>query len=219
MPVWRSLWGVQWVQFLLEHYQGGGIGAELTGGNFWQGVVIGGIVAGLNHVAHMENHVVNDQEDPRLSSKIQVKPINDGPVIMMGGSFDVFGVFEGAGMYMESWFTDKGLPNVGKLLSVVVSRKPNRAFGKNFSTENVINSAGKLTKLKNGVRQGFINQNGQELFNNMAKQYNAKIHFDSKKGHQYFSSGSLRVDFTSSSRNIPTLRINDGGKLYKIRTQ
>ena len=30
----------------------GGVGAELTGGNFWNGVIIGGIVAGLNHVAH-----------------------------------------------------------------------------------------------------------------------------------------------------------------------
>lgn len=30
----------------------GGIGAELTGGNFWQGAVTGGIVAGLNHVMH-----------------------------------------------------------------------------------------------------------------------------------------------------------------------
>ncbi|WP_258929701.1 RHS repeat domain-containing protein [Flavobacterium davisii] len=30
----------------------GGVGAELSGGNFWQGVVIGGIVAGLNHTLH-----------------------------------------------------------------------------------------------------------------------------------------------------------------------
>ncbi|QIY92358.1 RHS repeat-associated core domain-containing protein [Chryseobacterium gallinarum] len=30
----------------------GGIGAELTGGNFWQGALIGGIVAGLNHKLH-----------------------------------------------------------------------------------------------------------------------------------------------------------------------
>ncbi|OWP82665.1 hypothetical protein BWK59_14655 [Flavobacterium davisii] len=30
----------------------GGVGAELSGGNFWQGVVIGGMVAGLNHVLH-----------------------------------------------------------------------------------------------------------------------------------------------------------------------
>ncbi|RUT71684.1 hypothetical protein D0817_03085 [Flavobacterium cupreum] len=30
----------------------GGVGAELTGGNFWQGAVTGGIVAWLNHVMH-----------------------------------------------------------------------------------------------------------------------------------------------------------------------
>ena len=30
----------------------GGIGAELSGGNFWQGAVTGGIVAGLNHQMH-----------------------------------------------------------------------------------------------------------------------------------------------------------------------
>lgn len=30
----------------------GGVGAELSGGNFWQGAVTGGIVAGLNHVMH-----------------------------------------------------------------------------------------------------------------------------------------------------------------------
>ena len=32
----------------------GGIGAEFSGGNFWQGAVTGGIVAGLNHVAHRQ---------------------------------------------------------------------------------------------------------------------------------------------------------------------
>ncbi|TDS17651.1 hypothetical protein [Sphingobacterium paludis] len=30
----------------------GGIGAELSGGNFWQGAIVGGVVAGLNHVMH-----------------------------------------------------------------------------------------------------------------------------------------------------------------------
>ncbi|MBL3545951.1 hypothetical protein JML65_00015 [Chryseobacterium sp. KMC2] len=30
----------------------GGIGSEFSGGNFWQGTIIGGIVAGLNHVLH-----------------------------------------------------------------------------------------------------------------------------------------------------------------------
>ncbi|MET3037582.1 RHS repeat-associated core domain-containing protein [Chryseobacterium sp. NRRL B-14859] len=30
----------------------GGVGAELTGGNFWQGALVGGVVAGLNHYFH-----------------------------------------------------------------------------------------------------------------------------------------------------------------------
>ncbi len=30
----------------------GGVGAELSGGNFWQGAIAGGIVAGLNDVMH-----------------------------------------------------------------------------------------------------------------------------------------------------------------------
>ncbi|MGG5209818.1 RHS repeat-associated core domain-containing protein [Chryseobacterium sp. MIQD13] len=30
----------------------GGVGAELSGGNFWQGALIGGVVAGLNHTLH-----------------------------------------------------------------------------------------------------------------------------------------------------------------------
>ena len=32
----------------------GGIGAKLSGGNFWHGAITGGIVAGLNHVAHRQ---------------------------------------------------------------------------------------------------------------------------------------------------------------------
>ncbi|MGH1519542.1 RHS repeat-associated core domain-containing protein [Chryseobacterium sp. JK1] len=45
----------------------GGVGAELTGGNFWQGVVIGGIVAGLNHGLHStDSPFANDNggDDP-----------------------------------------------------------------------------------------------------------------------------------------------------------
>ena len=41
----------------------GGIGAELSGGNFWEGAVIGGIVAGLNHAMHkMEQKSIAKQE-------------------------------------------------------------------------------------------------------------------------------------------------------------
>ena len=41
----------------------GGVGAELTGGNFWQGVVIGGVVAGLNHGIHeIESPIQENQQ-------------------------------------------------------------------------------------------------------------------------------------------------------------
>lgn len=34
----------------------GGIGSSLSGGNFWEGVVIGGMVAAFNHVVHSMNN-------------------------------------------------------------------------------------------------------------------------------------------------------------------
>ncbi|AKH95793.1 VCBS repeat-containing protein [Elizabethkingia anophelis] len=40
----------------------GGIGAELSGGNFWQGATIGGIVAGFNH-AVMRDETLQDVQD------------------------------------------------------------------------------------------------------------------------------------------------------------
>lgn len=42
----------------------GGVGSELSGGNFWQGAVTGGIVAGLNHAMHKMGG-----EDPRKPIK------------------------------------------------------------------------------------------------------------------------------------------------------
>lgn len=48
----------------------GGIGAELSGGNFWQGAVTGGIVAGLNHAMHRGeniNHQKNGEDPPTNS--------------------------------------------------------------------------------------------------------------------------------------------------------
>jgi hypothetical protein len=51
----------------------GGIGAELTGRNFWQGAVTGGIVAGLNGVMHDgDGSDSYEQEDP--PTKAQPKP-------------------------------------------------------------------------------------------------------------------------------------------------
>ncbi len=40
----------------------GGVGSQLSGGNFWQGAVIGGIVAGLNHTLHRADTIFNNEE-------------------------------------------------------------------------------------------------------------------------------------------------------------
>ncbi|WP_370901303.1 hypothetical protein [Chryseobacterium gossypii] len=48
----------------------GGVGSELTGGNFWQGAVIGGFVAGLNHVAHLGD---GGPDDPKAKKGANVK--------------------------------------------------------------------------------------------------------------------------------------------------
>lgn len=50
----------------------GGIGAELSGGNFWEGAVIGGVVAGLNHAMHKmgeKSLVENNLKKNRIKSK------------------------------------------------------------------------------------------------------------------------------------------------------
>ena len=51
----------------------GGIGAELSGGNFWQGAVIGGIVAGLNATMHEIDSPMDDQEDPPGGKRIRFR--------------------------------------------------------------------------------------------------------------------------------------------------
>ena len=51
----------------------GGAGSALTGGNFWQGAVIGLVVSGLNHAMHMRSEEIIDQteqQDPEQKSNI-----------------------------------------------------------------------------------------------------------------------------------------------------
>ncbi|MDY3530002.1 SpvB/TcaC N-terminal domain-containing protein [Riemerella anatipestifer] len=49
---WSSILGNSGGSMIAFGALAGGVGAELTGGNFWQGAVTGGIVAGLNHWTH-----------------------------------------------------------------------------------------------------------------------------------------------------------------------
>jgi RHS repeat-associated protein len=58
----------------------GGVGAELTGGNFWQGVLIGGIVSGLNHAMHSidwQRPEQQDQYSSQSSKKLSQNEFNE----------------------------------------------------------------------------------------------------------------------------------------------
>lgn len=58
----------------------GGVGAELTGGNFWQGAIIGGMVAGLNHAMHQMSGPGDDELIKKLTpeQRKQLEQIKSG---------------------------------------------------------------------------------------------------------------------------------------------
>ncbi|AZI20635.1 RHS repeat domain-containing protein [Chryseobacterium taklimakanense] len=97
----------------------GGVGTKLTGGNFWEGVLIGGIVAGLNHAMHSmgnENSYEDGNEggeDPPGKGKT-----SNGRRYFMGDKFEnaqfqkdiQAGLIDPAITYESfMWYADKGL--------------------------------------------------------------------------------------------------------------
>jgi RHS repeat-associated protein len=56
----------------------GGVASELTGGNFWEGALIGGVVAGLNHYLHQI--VNNNKIRGRIDKYYSDKAVADSPV-------------------------------------------------------------------------------------------------------------------------------------------
>ncbi|WKS95311.1 hypothetical protein [Riemerella columbina] len=63
------------ISILSSHALSGGIGAELTDGNFWQGAITGGLVAGLNHGLHTTVNKL--QQNSRV--KTALKKLNIDP--------------------------------------------------------------------------------------------------------------------------------------------
>ena len=61
---WQSMVGKGPLGTIAFGALSGGIGAELTSGNFFQGFVIGGVVAGLNHAMHQKDLIRESFDDP-----------------------------------------------------------------------------------------------------------------------------------------------------------
>ncbi|WP_165828262.1 RHS repeat-associated core domain-containing protein [Chryseobacterium phosphatilyticum] len=84
----------------------GGIGSELAGGNFWQGALIGGIVAGLNHTMHDGNPFGfgDDGDDDKIISKLTPAQRKQLEQIQSGTSLTKDMLEEtGLGKILDNW--------------------------------------------------------------------------------------------------------------------
>ena len=74
---WGSVVGTSGVSMIGFATLAGGIGAKLTGGNFWEGALIGGVVATLNHEMHKmdgADGITQDQkDDPEFFSRLKAR--------------------------------------------------------------------------------------------------------------------------------------------------
>lgn len=105
----------------------GGIGSELTGGNFWQGAVIGGIVAGLNHAMHngfSKKYDVNVLHDDGGANGMGHEALafenEDGTLRYISKD----GTDENGGLNGKSKYTDKNFNSIDDI---------NDYYGKNVS--------------------------------------------------------------------------------------
>ncbi len=108
--------------------------------------------------------------------------------------------------------------DVAKVANNAISKEVSKESVKSFkSVENLIESAGKLERLKGGVHQVSVKGNPIEIFTNLAKQYGAKIESNGSNKY-FFKSGKVRVDFYNSyTKGTPTIHIDNNGQLTKIR--
>ena len=84
------------------------------------------------------------------------------------------------------------------------------------SVESLIQNAGKLRRLKKGVREGWITGNADDIFIQLANQYGVQVQTGAKG--RFFISGNIRVDLgRSSTSNTLTLYIDNNRRLFKIR--
>jgi hypothetical protein len=74
---WSSVIGSRGASMISFGAIAGGVGAELSGGNFWQGALIGGVVAGLNHALHEIDSPLDNGDEFRKNA--------DGTITATGG--------------------------------------------------------------------------------------------------------------------------------------
>jgi RHS repeat-associated protein len=80
--------------------------------------------------------------------------------------------------------------------------------------DELLSKAGKLERLKGGVKQGTVKGNIDEIFNSLTKE-GEQIEPNRFK----LPDGTVVTKYTSSTNATPTIGINRGGQLFKIRVE
>lgn len=90
-----------------------------------------------------------------------------------------------------------------------------KGFGKNQAIRTIdelITGAGKLERLKGGVKQGMIKGNIEDIFGSLSKG-GKQI----KSNRFELPDGTVITKYPSSTTGTSTIGINKGDQLYKIR--
>ena len=162
----------------------GGVGAELSGGNFWQGAVTGGIVAGLNHAMHMEKTAV--EPDPPVEDDFWTKLAN----FISGGAVDEAREI----LAIDKMHAPGSTEKIGAMMAISLRNSTNETFGAR-GTSGFGNYRGKI----GGMNYSKVGKTTYPLV---------------KTGIQWSKHALQRASERGISKKMVELAINKGQKFY-----
>jgi hypothetical protein len=107
--------------------------------------------------------------------------------------------------------------NVGTKATTSAAKSSTKLLQRCNSVESLVGNAGKLQRLKGGLRQGTVQGNAGDIFKGLAQQYGAKVQTVGRE--TFFNAGNIRVGLHNAAKGggVPTIHINNAGQLFKIR--
>ena len=182
--------------------------SEIGGGKFANGAITGAFSIMFNDMMH------NGQGDGNI---VSIETTENGGIIYAKG---VDGKFYAAGEIPLGQFPVEfdvimiARSVISGALSMIMPSNPK-------AIQKFLNSI-ETTRLKGGVRQGYIKErNIDSFFKGLASKSNAYIH-SGRNGERFFNAGKYRVGIHNSTKGggrTIHINYNNGEKIYKIRTE